>query len=1453
MNKKTSTSSPRLLTLLLSLLAIPLLAQPSAFRPSAQLSQLTQASDGYMPTIYGIVMNSTGWPSSAPQYGVYSFLPNQSLILTTPEHLDGWLRANSGGVWFGGKLHYMNSLQGAGDNVLNLYHRWDTETWEQEVSYGMQPSESVKLASDLTYDPVTQQVFGFFFTADGAHYELGTMEFTEDAPVKHSLKQAPIDMVAIAASPEGEVFGIGVNGVVYKFDKLTGDATVVGNTGVTPSAYRQSATFDFRSGKLYWAAMLSADTSVLYEVNPANGHATQLGRFANAEEITALYIPFGLADDQAPAPAENLSVNFPEGTLAGTMLFSVPTETYNLTALEGSVNYDISVDSVLLKSGTSTAGAQVTEQLTLEEGLHVFTVVLGNEHGQSPKAKMSAYIGHDTPVAPENLTLSVDNDALKAHLKWDFTSRGVNNGYIDPDDVTFTIIRYPGAVIVDENYDGNAIADQLPDLPGLNSYYYTVQAFYKGKASALSTTPTVNVGEAKEIPWVEDFSSRNTFSQFTVIDVAGDGWTWKYNAAGGGCADMNNNDLYNSNDDDDWLITPPLKLQGDRIYDLEFHASSNWAWDRAGQELLEVGFGENATAQDYEWVVERRIIQQAEENIPVKVTAKLRPKHDGNYFVGFHAVTPLANAFHLYIHDIKVQESSLLTSPDSVTNLTLEPAAKGVLRATVKFNAPTRDLAGDELTTLTEIRVYRDGETRELLASLNAPEPGAEMSYTDTKCINGVNTYVVVPLAGENEGQASRISGWVGIDYPQPPQNIRAELTEGGIRVTWDAPSQVGIYGGYVDTEDLYYQVYDKAGNFLAEVDDREYTATNVTLTGNQATNQFYVLPFSELGAGNPGVTNVIVTGDPYELPLHESFENGISHYLWWMLQDNSYYGFRMTRQESSDDDGGALYMPGSEYIDQLWGQVGSGKISLKGANNPIWSFSYLPYVGRDVVLTATVQTSDYEEHQVQTIDYKNLTGANEWRNVAIDLSPFKDSEWVVVLIGATIRGYTPAVIDNINVKDFAAHNLAASIYAPATMRIGMPKDVKVTVSNIGTQSPTDYRVQLYVDGQLFAEQQGVAIASLDSTVFTFPYTAAVTAPAELHFQGVVDLATDADPANNTTALAATGILQPKLPGVRGLTGTADNGNLTLSWQAPDVEGYRRVTEDFEDYSSWLTQGFGQWQVIDQDNGRTYDMSGSIYPHQSMQTAFMIFNNGETGGTRYDNMNAHSGEQLAASFDAIPSYTTLRRTADWLISPELSGEAQTVNLFARSVSETYMDKLEVAYTTGNATTRTAYTNVLEVDPVPNGWTEYSVELPAGAKYFAIKNTSTDKMALIVDDVTYEPLPLVLTGYDVYQDGERITNTDAADTSITLSGSLDAHSYQVVAVYATGQSALSEVLGTSGIGAPIVTFDLTQADVTVFTLDGIQVAQGRGAFHSLRPGVYVVRPAGSRQAWRVVKK
>ena len=87
--------------------------------------------------------------------------------------------------------------------------------------------------------------------------------------------------------------------------------------------------------------------------------------------------------------------------------------------------------------------------------------------------------------------------------------------------------------------------------------------------------------------------------------------------------------------------------------------------------------------------------------------------------------------------------------------------------------------------------------------------------------------------------------------------------------------------------------------------------------------------------------------------------------------------------------------------------------------------------------------------------------------------------------------------------------------------------------------------------------------------------------------------------------------------------------------------------------------------------------------------------------------------------------------------------------------------------------------------------DYTVDLPEGAAYFAIRCISKDKFIFMVDDITYHPKPLSLIGFNVYRDGVKIGSTAAETTSYTydeLNG--ETHVYAVSAVYDEGESPLS---------------------------------------------------------------
>jgi len=160
---------------------------------------------------------------------------------------------------------------------------------------------------------------------------------------------------------------------------------------------------------------------------------------------------------------------------------------------------------------------------------------------------------------------------------------------------------------------------------------------------------------------------------------------------------------------------------------------------------------------------------------------------------------------------------------------------------------------------------------------------------------------------------------------------------------------------------------------------------------------------------------------------------------------------------------------------------------------------------------------------------------------------------------------------------------------------------------------------------------------------------------------------------------------------------------------------------------------------------------------------------------------------------------------DWMISPELTGEAQTIKFWGKSYHSQgyttgspfdYEEKVRVCYSTTDKNPEN-FIQVGEVITVPAKWTEFAIELPEGAKYFALNCVSdADQFFLYIDDITYSVKAPTLTGFNVYRDGELVETIEASNEEEiytyveALTGSA---AYNVTAVYTEGESAFSNTL------------------------------------------------------------
>ena len=230
---------------------------------------------------------------------------------------------------------------------------------------------------------------------------------------------------------------------------------------------------------------------------------------------------------------------------------------------------------------------------------------------------------------------------------------------------------------------------------------------------------------------------------------------------------------------------------------------------------------------------------------------------------------------------------------------------------------------------------------------------------------------------------------------------------------------------------------------------------------------------------------------------------------------------------------------------------------------------------------------------------------------------------------------------------------------------------------------------------------------------------------------------------------------------------------------------------------------------------------------------------------------------------------------DWLISPELSGNAQTISFYAKGWTSQVKDMY------GSYHHYTEFFNVLYslTDKNPNSFTQiggtriaqmwfsdgaFEFDLPAGTKYFAIQcisngegtapevddetaydylNQENEGFIFFLDDITYTPAPCHLVGYNVYKNGQKLNSTPLPTTTTdfmdTDAQGVETNTYAVSAVYEEGESALSNAVIVTG--TPINGVTLARGSRT----DGVYTTSGQyiGQMVPQARGMYIIHRDG----------
>ena len=379
--------------------------------------------------------------------------------------------------------------------------------------------------------------------------------------------------------------------------------------------------------------------------------------------------------------------------------------------------------------------------------------------------------------------------------------------------------------------------------------------------------------------------------------------------------------------------------------------------------------------------------------------------------------------------------------------------------------------------------------------------------------------------------------------------------------------------------------------------------------------------------------------------------------------------------------------------------------------------------------------------------------------------------------------------VDNLSISAGVdlAHDLKVYMSEPSQVYAGQTATISAKVTNVGDFDETGgYTVTIKANGTTISTQtvsESLEIGA--SKMFYAEYTA--TEAGTVNLTATVTCADDADATNNE-ATAALSVIA--VPAPQNVAANAIDHNTTVTWDAPNIAAVQ-VTEDFENIDEGNFEPFdiggitatnhtgtiGGWTVYDPTGATVWPADDIDWPNEGVPQAWIVFNDAMVGGA-----SAHSGDQYMESI--CPNSSSVYANS-WLISPELSGEAQTITFYESVITSNYPETYEVLYSTTDNNPESFTNVVFSTTSSTASWTLRSVDLPEGAKYFAIRHRSLNQWGLLIDDITYKVAGEQPVSYNVYLDNTTtpVANVDANTFSYDFTNlAYGNHTCYISAVY-----------------------------------------------------------------------
>lgn len=623
------------------------------------LSTVFSVAQTTPPTLCGILRYSD---SPTIVNGLYTIEAQQDAKPTLYwRDSDLALMGNGGAVYANGKYYVLSFLNFG--VLISTYVVADVEAMTYELKDKPTRIDYSYIASDMTYDATSGLVYAISLneTGDGS-FVLSTMNL-EDA--KKTAIGSIIQMCALAADKDGQLYGIGIDGILYKIDKQTAITTAIGATGVTPSS-DQSATFDWESGTLYWSAYTEKG-GALYTVDTTTGAATLLSTYPNGEQITGLFVKPAPKAVGTPTNIDEVYTNFTKDSLRGIVGFELPFLDINDEPLEGELSWSIEANGKQMASGKGNPGNLVESTLTFEnEGTYNFVINISNSAGAATPYTFRKYIGMDIPLAPTNIVAKADGK--KVTLSWEISDKGINGGYIDESQLIHQIVRMPEEEVVAEMQYGTTFTEII-EKDGINVQYYILTPDLNGRTGEAAASNLVAVGTHISVPFTDYLTDVMRYALYTIVDANNDGdsWIWGNMPEGSTHMPCATYMWTISPENNDWIISPAIYLERGKTYRADFFMRSESNKYTAD---FSISLGNQPTAEGMTRTL-RPVETLASDAETAYSTDPFEVEVDGVYHLGLHISGKRSNNY-IYFTKLHITDDLSGINNPSVDDLDIQ-------------------------------------------------------------------------------------------------------------------------------------------------------------------------------------------------------------------------------------------------------------------------------------------------------------------------------------------------------------------------------------------------------------------------------------------------------------------------------------------------------------------------------------------------------------------------------------------------------------------------------------------------------------------------------------------------------------------------------------------------------------------------------------------------------------